>query len=118
MDISEKGLEDIIVDYLRDVNGYNQGDSSEYNKTYALLPDCVEAFIRRTQPEKAEELRVFDTPSERNKFFARLRDEITKPPLYAGACKYYSRSRTRSCTTASSWALTMSKLDTASITFR
>ena len=75
---TEKGLEDIIVDYLRDVNGYNQGDSSEYNKTYALLPDCVEAFIRRTQPEKAEELRVFDTPSERNKFFARLRDEITK----------------------------------------
>lgn len=75
---TEKGLEDIIVDYLRDVNGYNQGGSSEYNKTYALLPDRVEAFIRRTQPEKAEELRVFDTPSERNKFFARLRDEITK----------------------------------------
>lgn len=78
MDTSEKGLEDIIVDYLRDVNGYNQGSSSEYNKTYALLPDRVEAFIRRTQPEKAEELRVFDTASERNKFFARLRDEITK----------------------------------------
>lgn len=78
MDTTEKGLEDIIVDYLRDVNGYNQGSSSEYNKTYALLPDRVEAFIRRTQPEKAEELRVFDTASERNKFFARLRDEITK----------------------------------------
>lgn len=75
---TEKGLEDIIVDYLRDVNGYKQGSSSEYNKTYALLPDRVEAFIRKTQPEKAEELRVFDTPSERNKFFARLRDEITK----------------------------------------
>lgn len=75
---TEKGLEDIIVDYLRDVNGYNQGASSEYNKTYALLPDRVEAFIRKTQPEKAEELRVFDTLSERNKFFARLRDEITK----------------------------------------
>lgn len=75
---TEKGLEDIIVDYLRDVNGYNQGSSTEYNKAYALLPDRVEAFIRKTQPEKADELRVFDTPSERNKFFARLRDEITK----------------------------------------
>lgn len=75
---TEKGLEDIIVDYLRDVNGYNQGSSAEYNKTYALLPDRVEAFIRKTQAEKADELRVFDTPSERNKFFARLRDEITK----------------------------------------
>lgn len=78
VNITEKGLEDIIVDYLRDVNGYNQGGSSEYNKTYALLPDRVETFIRKTQPEKAEELRVFDTSSERNKFFARLRDEITK----------------------------------------
>lgn len=75
---SEKGLEDIIVDYLRDVNGYNQGGSPEYNKTYALLPDRVEAFIRKTQLEKADELRVFDTPSERNKFFTRLRDEITR----------------------------------------
>lgn len=78
MDTTEKGLEDIIVDYLRDVNGYNQGGSSEYSKTYAMLPDRVEAFILRTQPEKAEELRVFDTPAERNKFFSRLRDEITK----------------------------------------
>ncbi|HAB40956.1 MAG TPA: DEAD/DEAH box helicase [Porphyromonadaceae bacterium] len=78
MDTTEKGLEYIIVDYLRDVNGYNQGGSPEYNKTYALLPDRVEAFIRKTQLEKADELRVFDTPSERNKFFTRLRDEITR----------------------------------------
>lgn len=78
MDTTEKGLEDIIVHHLRDVNGYTQGHSSEYNKTYALLPDRVEAFIRRTQPEKAEELRIFDTAPERNRFFARLRDEITK----------------------------------------
>lgn len=42
---SEKGLEDIIVDYLRDVNGYNHGGSSEYDRTFALLPDRVEAFI-------------------------------------------------------------------------
>lgn len=78
MDTTEKGLEDIIVDYLRDVNGYNQGSSSDYNKTYALLPDRVEAFIRRTQPEKAEELRIFDSAPERNRFFSRLREEITK----------------------------------------
>lgn len=78
MDTSEKGLETIIVDYLRDVNGYSQGSSQEYDKTYALCPARVEAFIRATQPEKAEELHVFDMPSERNKFFARLRDEISK----------------------------------------
>lgn len=78
MDTTEKGLEDIIVDYLRDGNGYNQGGSSDYNKTYALCPDRVEAFIKATQPEKAQELHIFDIPSERNKFFTRLRDEITK----------------------------------------
>ena len=78
MDTTEKGLENIIVDYLRDVNGYTQGTSQEYNNIYALCPQRVEAFIRTTQPEKAEELHVFDIPSERNKFFIRLRDEITK----------------------------------------
>lgn len=78
MDITEKGLEDIIVDYLRDVNGYNQGSSSDYSKTYAMLPERVEAFIRRTQPDKAEELRIFSSESAKSKFFARLRDEITK----------------------------------------
>lgn len=78
MDTTEKGLEDIIVDYLREGNGYHQGGSSEYNKTYALCPDRVEAFIKATQPEKAQELHVFDIPTERNKFFSRLRDEITK----------------------------------------
>jgi type I restriction enzyme R subunit len=78
MDTSEKGLEDIIVAYLRDSNGYNQGDSSEYHKTYALIPERVEAFVRRTQPDKAEELHVFDSESEKNKFFTRLREEITR----------------------------------------
>lgn len=80
IDISETtGLEkNLIVAYLRDVNGYNVGTSAEYNKTFALLPERVEAFIRHTQPEKAEELRIFDSASEKNKFFARLRDEITK----------------------------------------
>lgn len=82
MDTSEKGLEDIIVDYLRDVNGYNQGGSSDYNKTYGLLPDRVEAFIRATQPDKASELRVFDSATERNKFFCRLRDDITKHGIH------------------------------------
>lgn len=80
IDISETtGLEkNLIVAHLRDVNGYNEGTTAEYDKTYALLPERVEAFIRRTQPEKAEELRIFDTASERAKFFARLRDEVTK----------------------------------------
>ena len=41
MDTSEKGLEDIIVAHLRDVNGYNQGSSNDYDKTFAMLPANV-----------------------------------------------------------------------------
>lgn len=78
MDTSEKGLEDIIVAHLRDVNGYNQGTSSDYDKTFAMLPANVEAFLRKTQPEKVDELHIFSSNIERNKFFTRLRDEITK----------------------------------------
>lgn len=78
MDTSEKGLEDIIVAHLRDVNGYNQGTSGDYDKTFAMLPANVEAFLLKTQPEKVEELRIFSSNIERNKFFTRLRDEITK----------------------------------------
>ena len=78
MDTSEKGLEDIIVAHLRDVNGYNQGTSNDYDKTFAMLPANVEAFLLKTQPEKVEELRIFSSNIERNKFFTRLRDEITK----------------------------------------
>lgn len=78
MDTSEKGLEDIIVAHLRDVNGYSQGTSNDYDKTFAMLPANVEAFLRKTQPEKVDELRIFSSNIERNKFFTRLRDEITK----------------------------------------
>ena len=78
MDTSERGLEDIIVAHLRDVNGYNQGTSGDYDKTFAMLPANVEAFLRKTQPEKVDELRIFSNNIERNKFFTRLRDEITK----------------------------------------
>ena len=77
---SEKGLEDIIVDYLRDVNGYNHGGSSEYDRTFALLPDRVEAFIKSTQPDKAEELHIFTVESERKKFSPGF---VTKSPSAA-----------------------------------
>ena len=78
MDTSERGLEDIIVAHLRDVNAYNQGTSSDYDKAFAMLPANVEAFLRKTQPEKVDELRIFSSNIERNKFFTRLREEITK----------------------------------------
>lgn len=78
MDTSETGLEKIIIDWLRDHNGYEQETPHAYNKDFALVDKWVERFITETQPEKVKQSMCFATPSERFKFFTRLTNEITK----------------------------------------
>ncbi len=78
MDTSETGLEKIIVDWLRDQNGYEQETPHAYNKEFALVDKWVERFITETQPEKVKQSMCFASPSERLKFFTRLSNEITK----------------------------------------
>ena len=77
-DTSEKNLETIIVEHLRDQNQYEQGVSEDYNKDYALDTGRLEAFLRATQPEKVETSMCFSSPSETHKFLTRLQGEITK----------------------------------------
>lgn len=78
MDTSETGLEKIIVDWLRDHNGYEQETPHAYNKDFALVDKWVERFVTETQPEKVKQSMCFASPSERFKFFTRLANEITK----------------------------------------
>ena len=78
MDTSETGLEKIIVDWLRDKNGYEQATPHDYNKTFALVESWVERFVTATQPDKVKESMCFASPSERLKFFTRLSGEIGK----------------------------------------
>lgn len=78
MDTSETGLEKIIVDWLRDKNGYEQATPHDYNKDFALVDSWVERFVVATQPDKVEQSMCFASPSERMKFFTRLANEITK----------------------------------------
>ena len=78
MDTSETGLEKIIVDWLRDKNGYEQATPHDYNKDFALVDTWVEHFVVATQPYKVEQSMCFASPSERMKFFTRLANEITK----------------------------------------
>ena len=54
MDTSETGLEKIIVDWLRDHNGYEQETPHAYNKDFALVDKWVERFVTETQPEKVK----------------------------------------------------------------
>lgn len=78
MDTSETGLEKLIVDWLRDKNGYEQATPHDYNKDFALVDTWVERFVVATQPDKVEQSMCFASPSERLKFFTRLANEITK----------------------------------------
>lgn len=78
MDTSETKLEEIIVDWLRDKNGYEQGTPHDFDKDFAMVTTWVERFITETQPEKVKNSMCFVSPSERLKFFTRLSNEITK----------------------------------------
>lgn len=75
-DMTEKGLETIMVEYLRDHNGYEQGQSADFDQEYTLDPGRVERFIRSTQPDKVEQTMCFGPESQRRIFFRRLSDKI------------------------------------------
>lgn len=77
-DTSEKGLETIIVSYLRDTNGYEEGRTNDYNPTLGLDTARLEAFLCATQPKTIEKSGIFSTPAKRMAFFERVRDRITK----------------------------------------
>jgi len=77
-DMTEKGLETIMVDYLREQNGYEQGQSTDFNREFTLDPGRVERFLRSTQPEKVETSMCFSSESEKRKFFYRLSEIIGK----------------------------------------
>lgn len=47
-DISEKGLETILVEYLRDKQGYEQGVSDDHKKQYGVDTERVKRFILST----------------------------------------------------------------------
>ena len=77
-DMTEKGLETIMVEYLRDHNGYEQGQSSDFDREYTLDPGRVERFIRATQPEKVEQTMCFAVDSQKKNFFRRLSEKIAQ----------------------------------------
>ncbi len=77
-DTKEKGLEALIVEYLRDQNGYEQGTSSDYDREFAVDTTRLFCFLKETQPEKVERLGIFSSEIKRLQFLNRLRGEIAK----------------------------------------
>lgn len=74
----ESGLETIIVNYLRDVNGYVEGASELYSKDEALVKSWLESFLVATQPDKVARSMCFASASEKAKFYARLAEALAK----------------------------------------
>ena len=75
-DTSEKNLETILVNYLRDIQGYEEGSSEDYNKNYALDTERVKRFILSTQNEKVENTACFANESSERKFFTELNKQL------------------------------------------
>lgn len=77
-DISEKELETILVSYLRDHQGYEEGTSSDYDKEFGLDTERVKRFILSTQKEKVKNTACFASPTEERKFFSRFSAALSK----------------------------------------
>lgn len=77
-DTKEKGLESLIVDYLKTHNGYEQGFNEDYNKEYAIDETRLLRFLETTQPEQVEMLGIRKNPQKYLEFLSRLVGEIAK----------------------------------------
>ncbi|MDD3393484.1 MAG: type I restriction endonuclease [Anaerotignum sp.] len=74
----EIGFETLIIDYLVNVNGYEQGQNSDYNKDYAIDETRLIRFLEETQPKAMEELGLHKSRQKYEQFLARLQGEIAK----------------------------------------
>src|SRR5699024_8104231 len=68
----ENGFETLIVDSLINNNGYEQGDTSEYNKEYAIDEGRLFRFLLSTQKRAMDELHILDSDLEKERFFKQL----------------------------------------------
>lgn len=73
----EEGFETLIVNHLVQVNGYEEGSNTDYNRDYAIDEERLFRFLQETQPEKVDMLGL-DVEANRIKFLNRLQGEITK----------------------------------------
>lgn len=74
----EEGLESLIVDWLVQQNGYEQGTNADYNKPYAFDEMRLFRFLDDTQPQEMEKLGVHKSDHKKREFLTRLSNEISK----------------------------------------
>lgn len=77
-DKTEKGFETLIVDWLVERNGYQQGTNEDYNKEYAIDETRLFRFLHDTQPKEMEKLGVNQSDQKKRQFLNRLSGEIAR----------------------------------------
>lgn len=77
-DKTEKGFETLIVNWLVDQNGYQQGTNEDYNKEYAIDETRLFRFLNDTQPKEMAKLGVNQIDQKKRQFLNRLSGEITR----------------------------------------
>lgn len=74
----ESGLEALIVKWMVEQNGYEQGTNADYNREYAVDETRLFRFLQDTQPDALEKLGIFKSALKKKRFLNRLQGEIAK----------------------------------------
>lgn len=74
----ENGLETLIVKWLVEQNGYEEGSNADYNKEYAIDEIRLFRFLQSTQPDAMDKLGVFKSEQKKRQFLNRLQGELAK----------------------------------------
>ncbi len=73
----ESGFETLILNHLVDVNKYEQGSNTDYNKEYAIDEARLFRFLEASQKEAFEKLGIQNSV-KKAQFLTRLQGEIAK----------------------------------------
>lgn len=74
----EHGLETLIVDYLVNNNGYEQGANEDYNRNYAVDETRLLRFLKETQLYELDKTGILNSDHKKEQFLNRLQGEIAK----------------------------------------
>ena len=77
-DLSEKGFEKIIVDWIVEKNFFELGTNENFNKNYAFEVGRLFRYLENTQSQLVEEFRLNDSEIERKKFLDKLNSELSE----------------------------------------
>lgn len=73
----ENGFETLIVNWLVNMNHYEQGVNDDYNQEYAIDEVRLFRFLNDTQKDYMDELRILASAAEKKRFLDRLSKKLS-----------------------------------------